>query len=775
MADNNQYIFGANNVEAAPEITSTDFFNIANQKGQTPAATAPSLIVSQQHESGGVIKGTDPSKPKSYAHSEDSNPMQNITGEGLFGDLNLNEFVVPYENILQKYHNPTWTFTLYTMSADEYNLFWENPDAEVSRYVLAQSGVTGRYSINNVKLTSAGPATPTLTTNYSINTATIEIVENGGMHLFDDIIVLSNELNYKKFMDVPMVLELNFVGYNQTTGIPTTIPGVNKKWGVRINTITGSASDSGATMKYTLQLTSTRTGGAMSNEDWTLAEPYNCTSATFGEFLHSLESHLNGIEEKQRGYLKLKYPILNSAGFYKFNISEELSAMIINYDVKQSPSVGTTPSGQDGAKLFSWDAGKPISKIVDDVLDCCSPYNDAVDTPRQFVNIIPLSRYVGFDEIRQNSVYQNTFYFLKYKIGDVVSKDDLSDDKFNVKYFLDNAYKVVDPETNSRKLNIKRYDYQFSGLNNEITDLDLKFDQGFNLAVVRNPSSQVDVQNTRGTHTAQTIEFGDVVYNTANRDDITKMWEVKTELETKSRDGYVLSDAEKQMIRDTNAASEAAQGIEGGMEQYNEIPFYPQDPVYIEDFRDTRNVSQEGTRGIGTGIPKMNSIPIQPENISTTGSASRRDNSSDLEMQRRLARDNYYNRSFLAKIDLKVLGDPYWLGWGDYSFIEYLKRAVDGEDMDISSSDFHYANYLTSEAYFLLNLKPVASIDDITGIINIDASSLLAQSIYRVNKVTSEFGSDGKFTQLIQGGLVIRSIRQKENYNENTEGVYNDE
>lgn len=764
MAEN-LYAFGAN-VEAIPEIPASSSSESVNQ-------TTTTTSVSSDVDQNGYVKGSDPTKPKSYAHSEDSNPIQGTAGEGLYGELNLNEFVVPYENILQKYHNPTWSFTLYTMNSAEYNLFWENPDAEVSKYVIAQSGVTGRYSINSVKMTSAGPATPALTTNYSINTATVEIVENGGMHLFDDIIVLSNELNYQKFMDVPMVLELNFVGYDQNTGVPTTIPGVNKKWGVRINTITGSASDSGATMTYTLQLTSTRTGGAMSNEDWTLSEPYNCTSATFGEFLLSLESHLNNIEQKQRGYLKLKYPVLNSVGFYKFNIADELSSMIINYDVKQSPSVGTTPSGQDGAKLFSWDAGKPISKIVDDVLDCCSPYNGTTETPRQFVNIIPLSRYVGFDEIRQNSVYQNTFYFLKYQIGDVVSKDDLEDAKFNVKYFLDNAYKVVDPATNSRKLNIKRYDYQFSGLNNEITDLDLKFDQGFNLAVVRNPSSQIDVQNTRGTHTAQTIEFGDVVYNTANREDIQKMWEVKTDLETKSQSGYVLSDEEKQMIRDTNAASEAAQGIEGGQDQMNEIPFLPQDPVYIEDYREIRNVSQEGTLGIGTGIPKLNSIPIQPENISTTGSASRRDNSSDLEMQRRLARDNYYNRSFLAKIDLKVLGDPYWLGWGDYSFIEYLKRAVDGQDMDVSSSDFHYANYLTSEAYFLLNLKPVASIDDITGVINIDVSSILAQSIYRVNKVISEFGSNGKFTQLIQGGLVIRSIRHKENNTDNAEGDSN--
>jgi len=38
-----------------------------------------------------------------------------------------------------------------------------------------------------------------------------------------------------------------------------------------------------------------------------------------------------------------------------------------------------------------------------------------------------------------------------------------------------------------------------------------------------------------------------------------------------------------------------------------------------------------------------------------------------------------------------------------------------------------------------------------------------------VNKVVSEFNSNGTFTQQITGGVVIRSLRRKDQYNQVTE------
>jgi hypothetical protein len=714
------------------------------------------------------VKGMIPGEVNGYIARVAQEKQKSYDAQsGIYSNANLNEMILPYDNPLLAYHNYTWNFSLYTMSPSEYELFLDNPDTPVNKYVIAQSAVTGRYSIESVKMTQAGPATPGMTSNYSFNTSVMEIKENGGQHLFDDLVVLSNKLGYQKFMDVPFVLELNFIGFDENTGIPTTLTSLNRKWGVRLNTISGSASSSGGSITYTLSLTSTR-GGMMENKDWTLKEPYTCTTGNFGTFIQQLQDHMNKVATDQYGYLRYRYDQFSNDEYFKMMCPTELENMTINYDVKQSPEVTQTKSGASGAKEFTWGADVPISRVIDDVLDCCMPLHESTDKRRNFVNIIPVSRYVGYDPIRNTSAFKNFFYILKYKIGDITSKDDLMPESFNLQYFYDNADKIIDETDPNKvpKINGKRYDYQFSGLNNEILNLDIKYDQGFNIAVTRNPQSQIDQENTTGTHVAQTLELAGQEYST---NDTATLWAKSQELVNKEKNGQTLTDEEKQFVRDAQGVSATkVMPTEGETDQSNlNLSISPALPSYIEDFRNTIDVGNAGTDGIGT--PRVDSIPSEPTNIGKTNSGSKGDNSSDDELQRRLVRDNYYNRSFLGKLDMKVVGDPFWLGWGDYSYIRYLERAVQGKDLDPNAEDIHFANYMTTETYLLLNLKPIVSISDDTGILEVNQSSVFNQNFYRVNKVISEFNSNGTFTQQISGGLVIRSLRHKDQYTTVTE------
>lgn len=768
----------ANNViEGAEAQLQTNIDDLVNStKSKQNATVASNAAINAQKPSDSEstsVKGMIPGTSNGYVLRPNDEKQKSYNAQdGTYSNINLNELILPYDNPLLSYHNYTWNFSLYTMNTDEYELFFENSDIPVSKYVIAQSGVTGKYSINSVKITAAGPATPGLTSNYSMNTCIMEIQENGGMSLFDDLVVLSNELGYKKFMDVPLVMELNFVGYDGVSGEPMIIPGLNRKWGVRINTITGSASPSGGTMNYTFTMTSTR-GGVMENKDWTLMEPYVCTAANFGGFIQQLEDHLNKVATDQYGYLRFRYAAFADNKFFELSCPNELANMTINYDSKQSPEVSQTKSGENASKEFSWAANMPVSRVIDDVLDCCMPLHESTDKRRQFVNIIPVSRYVGYDNIRNTSAFKNYFYILKYKIGDVTSKDDLFPERFNLEYFKQNADKIADESDPNKlpKINAKRYDYQFSGLNNEVIQLDLKYDQGFNLAVVRNPSSQIDQDNTDGTHKAELLELAGQQYDTGTG--FQDIWKKSQSLQREQENGRQLTDEERQFVRDAqNLAQEKQMPTEEEQEQstYN-LSLSPSLPQYIEDFRKDHDLTTEGTNGIGT--PRVDTIPTEPTNIKQTNSSTKGDNSSDDELERRLVRDNYYNRSFLAKLDMKVVGDPFWLGWGDYSYMKYLKRAVAGEDINPEPVDIHFANYLTTETYLLLNLKPIVAISDTTGILEINQTSVFAQTFYRVNKVVSEFNSNGSFTQQITGGLVIRSLRRKEQYTDNTEGGVN--
>lgn len=725
-----------------------------------------------------TIPGANPNTPNAFSAKPNNERPKNTDASSteelaMKVDWNLNDLVLPYENILLKYHNVTWNFSLYSMNQADYKLFWEAPNEPITKYIVAQSGVTGRYSILNVKMNSVAPASPGRSSNYSFNNCTIELAEDSGMSLWDELVVMSNQLGYRKFMDVPMVLELNFVGYDQNTGIPTTIQHLNRKWCVRINNITGQATESGGTIKYVMSLVSQR-ATVVENKDWTMMEPYSCNSATFGDFCQSLEDKLNYQAEKQYGYLTFKYPEFANNQFFKIHVPSELAEMTINYDAKQSAETGATSSGADGAKRFSWDASVPFSRAIDDVLDCCIPVHESTDKVRQFVNIVSVSRLVGSDNIRNTIAYKNDFYIVKYKIGDLVSEDDLAPNKFNIDYFFENADKFADPEDNIPKLNIKRYDYQFTGLNQEIIQLDLKFDQGFNLAVTRNPSSQVDYENRQGTHQATILELGDIRYDTSLTTNVQAMWSKKVDLEQEERDGRTLSDEEKQFIRDVTGVVQDQQGmsVEGEEEQQNSrLDMHVRESVYIEDYRDEFDLTYAGGEGVGGNNSQVNSIPIEPRNTSTVVSGSVNDNSSEYEMDRRLMRDNYYNRAFMAKLDMKVIGDPYWLGWSDHSYLEYLDNIVNDKEMELKLDDLHFANYIDSEAYLLLNIKPVVAISNNTGILEINTPTIFSQTLYRINSVVSEFDSSGKFTQQLSGGLVVRSLRRRDQITDYDEGT----
>lgn len=725
-----------------------------------------------------TIPGANPTTPNAFAAKPNDERPKNTNASStedlsMKVDWNLNDIVLPYENVLLKYHNVTWNFSLYSMTPEDYTLFWDEPNKPITKYIIAQSGVTGRYSISNVKMTSVAPATPGSTSNFSFNSCIVEIAEDSGMSLWDEIVVMSNRLGYQKFMDVPMVLELNFVGYDQNTGVPRTISHLNRKWCVRINNIKGQATESGGTIKYAIDMVANRTA-LVDNKDWTMLEPYTCTSATFGDFCKSIEDKLNSQAQEQYGYLTFKYPDFANGEFFKINVPSELAAMTINYDSKQSAEVGNTKTGQQGAKNFTWGANVPFSKAIDDVLDCCVPLHESTDRRRQFVNIIPVRRYVGYDNIRNTSAYKNEFNIIKFKIGDVTSEDDLAKEKFNIEYFFENADKFADPTDNTPKLNIKRYDYQFTGLNQEILNLDLKFDQGFNLAVTRNPTTQIDFENRQGTHTAEILVLDDVRYDTSMTTNVTSMWAKKTNLEREERDGRVLTDEEQQFIRDADAVAGQKLGMSvEGEDAQNRGRFetHVRENEYIEDYRNEYDLTYAGTEGIGSDNGQVKTIPLEPSNIITATSGSVNDNSSEYEMDRRLMRDNYYNRAFLGKLDMKVIGDPYWLGWSDYSYLQYLDRVVNDQQMDIDDDDVHFANYIDSEAYLLLNIKPVVAISNNTGILEVDTPTIFSQTIYRVNKVISEFDINGRFTQQLTGGLVVRSLRRRDQITDTDEGT----
>lgn len=681
-------------------------------------------------------------------------PKQNTSVDQVYEDLDLSEFVIPYENKLLKYDNPTWHFSLFALDKDDFKNFWLLPNAEVQRHVISESGVTGKYNITSVQMTQAGPSTPGMTTNYCFNTAVMKISENNSMSLYDELISLSNKLRYHKFMDLPLILELKFIGFN-ADGRPEVIPDTTRKWSVKINSVAASASESGSTMLYTLSLVHNR-AALVDNVEWTLKEPFTCVAENFGDFCFDIEDKLNQMADQQYGYLRYKFSELSEGKFFEFKVAPDLQDLIINYDSKQMAETGATKSGSQGSKNFSWNPSTPISRIIDDVIDTCTVRADESTSVRQFVNIIPVKQYVGFDNYRNTSVYKVVFYIVRFKIGDVVHENDLQPENFTFEYFFENAEKYVDPNDNKPKINMKTYNYQFSGLNTEVLDLDLKFDQQFFVATTRNPGPIQDVANHAGTHASQELNIQGVQYNS-----IPEAWAATKDIRATKSVGGMITQAQQELLDKVENAAKNIMQV-GSADEQDRLNNYQVNvlPDYIEDYVTTYESNDEGTDGIGHRNGEVFTMPTEATNNETTLSASLNDNSSTYEMDRRKIRDNYYNRPFLCKLDMKVVGDPFWIGWSDYSYLQYLEQVINGEDMEINPEDYHVANYITSEAYLLLKLQPVVSINENTGVLDITTPTTFNQTIYRINKIVHDFGAGGSFTQQIQAAIVIRALKR---------------
>ncbi|AXC39321.1 UNVERIFIED_ORG: hypothetical protein [Escherichia phage CMSTMSU] len=189
-----------------------------------------------------------------------------------------------------------------------------------------------------------------MTTNYCFNTAVLNLSENNSMSLYDELISLSNKLRYHKFMDLPLILELKFIGFN-TNGVPETIPETTRRWSVKINSVTASASQSGSTMLYSMSLVHNR-AALVDNVEWTLKEPFTCTAENFGDFCFDLEDKLNQMADQQYGYLRYKFGELAEGKFFEFKVAPDLQDLFINYDSKQMAEAGATKSGAQGSKTF---------------------------------------------------------------------------------------------------------------------------------------------------------------------------------------------------------------------------------------------------------------------------------------------------------------------------------------------------------------------------------------------------------------------------------------
>src|SRR5574343_842487 len=326
-----------------------------------------------------------------------TNPKSQSSDPNEFVSVDLNDRINEYFNPLLRYENVSWKAKVYTYSAKDMRMhphFKNKPQ----QYVLAETSVTGRYSIDEIEINSVPPGSY-LTKNSTALSVTLKISELGSMRLYDDLQIASSKLGFNQFSDLPIVLQITFHGYDRLNdNQPVIIPGATRTWALRFNNIQARLENSGSVTVYTMNCTPNMF--MMPSDEWRVGQQIELVgSVTVGSFIKELESKINTVWDSQYGYLtQLFANELRPDNYITFKIHPSLDKMKVIHDSAQDTTSDSARGQQQGTKKFTISSDSTIGNIIDYIMDAAFTEKDTEgNLKRQFVHVIPVAKYIGFD------------------------------------------------------------------------------------------------------------------------------------------------------------------------------------------------------------------------------------------------------------------------------------------------------------------------------------------------------------------------------------------
>lgn len=680
--------------------------------------------------------------PVSNSNKFAANPQPQSADDNIgYSTDDLNDYIQEYNNPLLRYDNVSWKAKLYALSSYDIRRYQDDQTASVQKYVLAESGVTGKYNIDQIEIVTIPPGCE-MTKNSTAMRFSLKISEVGGMRLYDDLQIASSKLGYNQFSDLPMILEMSFVGYDKDSNLPIIIPNCTKKWTVNFFNIQAKFENAGSVMVYNIEMTPCLY--MMPANDWRINQQVEVIAGdTVGSFIMEFQTKLNSAWESQYGYLtQLFADRIKPDNFVTFKVHPKIADMRLISDPTQDTSTDRN-STTVGSKKYSLTADFTIGNVVDFILDSALTEHDTTgDLKRQFAHVIPSSSYVGYDIFRKKHVYRYDIYVMPIETIDYQNVNDI-----RKKNTTEDLISDLSKAHKNKKFNMKRYDFQWSGLNVEVLDLKYDFNSQYVMAVSRNISGTFDKNNRSGEKISQ-LKVQDQITTGM----LYQMYNRKKELESSNSKS---TQDQKELSRINNKFAKASDlGIEGEDSQMR-APNYSSDN-YIEDFADSSIESLVNERSDNDDLIAP---PMDYQNFDSGTSATDDSNATQTDLAKRTIRSNYYNRAFLMSVTIGVVGDPYWLGFSDSDAKDRLQSLCSTGTLNQKSNDVYAMDTMQFEPCFLLNLYPPKKVDFTTGIAQTEENSILAQSVYRVQQIVHKFDRSG-FIQTLEGVLVTRSLNR---------------
>jgi len=424
-------------------------------------------------------RGTMPAN--AYMH-EDSNV---VTSD----DLKLNLQFQP--NILDGYDVATYHWKLFivstqvTSSGNVLNLR--------DQIIIAESGVSD-LTIDKVDLRFL--TTPSVESGTGILTnVKFEIVEPAGAGLIDKLFYQSVALGIGNWHVMPIYLQLEFRGRSAETSESTdVIPGAlgNLKWlwVLKMGDIKANVTTVGTKYDFTAILYDQVT---QSNAVASLK--YNATLNNLTTF----ESAMNELADKFNADQLLTLISTSSIpDVFKIIVDPKIAGYNITPPNNNTNSIRSNDYVKFDKKSATFNVGTSIDKIVDALLSNTNEYQmsmvgsttpgaegvpmqSEVSQMKKFWRIITEARPLAFDKRRQNTSTEFTIYIVEYDVGIL---DANTSQTSNPPYTTAASKKRLATYVKKAILK-KKYNYMFTGLNDQIISFDLNLNCAFGAAASR--------------------------------------------------------------------------------------------------------------------------------------------------------------------------------------------------------------------------------------------------------------------------------------------------
>ena len=395
-----------------------------------------------------------------------------------FEKLELNTQFIP--NILDNYDAVTYHWKLFITDPDSSStgkIF--DPSNQT---IIAESGISD-LTIDKVEIRAV--TTPSTETGTGVSTnIKFEIVEPSGAGLIDKLFYQSIALGIANWAVMPIYLQLQFKNRNPDTsevddGEIGSLSALKWLWPLSISSTKANVTEVGTRYEFVCIVYNDI---ALTNARATLSHNVTLTK------LENVEKALAELQDK-----------LNSDQMFKIihNYSiPDVFKIVVDPTIalfKITPiNKNTNPRRSDnfvefGNKDATFSSGTSIDKVIDTLLAQTNEYQalmrvdipDKVDEPmRTFWRIVVETRPLTFDPRRRDMAKEYTIYVIEYDLG-IPNKDtteklgSVAAERNRIKAYINKCILK------------KKYNYIFTGLNDQIINFDLTINNAYATALSR--------------------------------------------------------------------------------------------------------------------------------------------------------------------------------------------------------------------------------------------------------------------------------------------------